>query len=70
VRVGGNASALTVRVAARISRLSKNSAYPAAPLEHFSEFRIGSSVLLLTILVDQALAAVDSRGQFEPGEEE
>jgi pSer/pThr/pTyr-binding forkhead associated (FHA) protein len=31
----------------------------AAPLEHFSEFRIGSSVLLLTVLAAQAVAAVD-----------
>jgi pSer/pThr/pTyr-binding forkhead associated (FHA) protein len=31
----------------------------AASLEHFSEFRIGSSVLLLTVLAAQAVAAVD-----------
>jgi hypothetical protein len=42
----------------------------AAPLEHFSDFRIGSSVLLLTILVAQAVVAVDNRDQFETGEEE
>jgi pSer/pThr/pTyr-binding forkhead associated (FHA) protein len=33
----------------------------AAPLEHFSEFRIGSSVLLLTVLVAQGAATVESR---------
>jgi hypothetical protein len=41
----------------------------AAPLEHFSEFRIGSSVLLLTVRVAHAVASVDSRDQFETGEE-
>ncbi len=41
-----------------------------APLEHFSEFRIGSSVLLLTVLVAQGGATVvDNRDQFETGEE-
>lgn len=41
----------------------------AAPLEHFSEFRIGSSVMLLIVLATQAVATVDNRNQFETGEE-
>jgi pSer/pThr/pTyr-binding forkhead associated (FHA) protein len=41
----------------------------AAPLDHFSEFRIGSSVLLLTVLATQAVASVDNRDQFEAGGE-
>jgi hypothetical protein len=41
----------------------------AAPLEHFSEFRIGSSVLLLTVLATQAVATVDNRDQFDAGEQ-
>jgi pSer/pThr/pTyr-binding forkhead associated (FHA) protein len=36
-----------------------------APLGHCSEFRIGSSVLLLTVLVARAAAAVDNSNQFE-----
>jgi pSer/pThr/pTyr-binding forkhead associated (FHA) protein len=42
----------------------KNERVSAAPLEHFSEFRIGSSVLLLTVLVAQTGAAVNNSNRF------
>jgi pSer/pThr/pTyr-binding forkhead associated (FHA) protein len=41
----------------------------AAPLEHFSEFRIGSSVLLLTVLAAQGVVTLDNHGHFETEKE-
>jgi hypothetical protein len=41
----------------------------AAPLEHFSEFRIGSSVLLLTVLAAQGVATLENRDRFKTGKE-
>jgi hypothetical protein len=40
-----------------------------APLEHFSQFRIGSSVLLLTVLAAQGVVTLDNHGRFETEKE-
>jgi pSer/pThr/pTyr-binding forkhead associated (FHA) protein len=47
----------------------ENQRVSTAPLGYFSEFRIGSSVLLLTVLVAQGVATLENRDRFKTGKE-
>jgi len=48
----------------------ENQRVSAAPLEHLSEFRVGSSVLLVTVLPARAVSPAEEADEFTGGKEE
>lgn len=48
----------------------ENQRVTVAPLEHLSEFRVGSSVLLVTILPERVVSLEEEADEFEVGKEE